>query len=211
MAITDTLGKSIGLFGFKVPAVGVLAAGAVLLIVVLSRGRATAQNSATDTGANQGNGATAEDLSSLSDTIDAQLSGLQSDYEAQIAALSGAYSAADQSVLGQLSALETSQQAALSQLSGNLPGIIDQRTAALSQRVTAVEQRTTQLQSAQQQTTVNVDRLGKIQRNLIRWFGQNALNVLSVLPPAQQQAQLTALTSNVSVPAGATGASYEGF
>ncbi len=212
MAIGDTLGKSIDLFGFKVPAVGVLAAGAVIVLAVIARARGTGQPSGDGVGQTApANGVTADDLGALSDSIDAQFSGLQSDYAAQLAAVQAGFTSADQSVLSQIGALETSQAAALAQLSGSIPGAIDQRTAQLSSRVTAVEQRAAQIQAAQAEQSNTLTKIGKLQRNQIRWvlsWITNALGAFGYSPQQQNQSGLE-YTSYIAQPAGAQTGQYE--
>lgn len=212
MAIGDTLGKSIDLFGFKVPAVGVLAAGAVIVLAVIARARGTGQPSGDGVGQTApANGVTADDLGALSDSIDAQFSGLQSDYAAQLAAVQAGFTSADQGVLSQIGALETSQAAALAQLSGSIPGVIDQRTAQLSSRVTAVEQRAAQIQAAQADQSSVLNKLGKLQRNQIRFILAWIINGLGAFGyNAQQQAQAAqAYTQYISQPANAQTDQYE--
>lgn len=208
----ERLTKPVNLFGFNVPAAGLLAAGAVLLIVVIARARGTGQQTGGTVGQTApADGVTSDDLSALTDSIDAQLTGLQSDYAAQLAAVQAGFTAADQGVLSQIGALETSQAAALAQLSGSLPGVIDQRTAQLSSRVTAVEQRAAQLQAAQADQANTVTKIGKLQRNQIRWLLAWVLNGLGAFGyNTQQQTQAAqAYTSFIAQPANAQTDQYE--
>lgn len=183
----DKLTKPVNLFGFNVPAVGLLAAGAVLLLLILSRRGGSGSGTAASNPPDQTPpGVTAEDLAALSDTIDGQLTGLQSDYAAQLAAVQAGFGSGDQAVLSQLSAFEADQQAALNQLSGNIPGMIDQRVSGLNGRVTALEQQTTKNRKLSKNVAVLLSRwlptvvaytpaLGQTTANSIRNDTTNAI------------------------------------